>query len=139
MFRKKDKINEIEINGYGLYGYLGQNDKDIIKIKVNNDDNIKQYQISLSVKGNLYLYTSSNSFCEDDNPKNKINIKNESNNYIFITSSDLNMGMQYICILSQNNENYSKNSYILEIFDVTNQKLSTINREPLANFFSLVS
>lgn len=135
MFRKKDKINEIEINGYGIYGYLGQNDKDIIKIKVNNDDNIKQYQISLSVKGNLYLYTSSNSFCEDDNPKNKINIKNESNNYIFITSSDLNMGMQYICILSQNNENYSKNSYILEIFDVTNQKLSTINREPLVNGF----
>ena len=135
MFRKKDSINEIEINGRGIYGYLEKNEKDIIKIKKNDDGYNRQYQISLSVKGNLDLYTSSNSQCEEENTKKKINIKNESNNYIFISSSDLDNGIQYICVTNKNNENYLYNSYILEVFDVTDQKKSTVNREPLVNGF----
>ena len=131
---------DLPVDGKAIYGFLQGDNVDLFKltgynnsdlIDVINDDTI--IQVSIVVKGDLEISKSIDSFCDRENPDTTtVNIKDELQAILTFTSEEIENGITYICIQGHNIR-AKANAFIMEVHDVTDQKISYIVTEPLVN------
>ena len=124
-FLQNDDIDTFELVGHDI-----PIDPEIIK---KNDDINRLFQVSIVVKGDLKISKSIDELCDpEDERTSSLDIKDELQAILTFNYSEISQGITHICIQGQN-QKVKSNAYIIEVHEVTDQKISTIVTEPLVN------
>ena len=135
MVRQINVVSDLFIDGKAIYGFLQGEEIDKFELKNIKNDNPgtdnenRTFQVSILAKGDLNITQSSNPDCAQEFlKKNSLTVKDEYHALFNFTSDDLSKNIKYICI-----QGTRVNAYIIEVHDVTDQKIQTIVTEPLVN------
>ena len=137
MVRQINVVSDLFIDGKAIYGFLQGEDIDkfdkfeLKNIKKDNSETgnrDRTFQVSILAKGELNILKSPYPFCDKEATGDYI-VKDESQILLTFSSVELSKNIKYLCILGRN----KVNAYILEVHDVTEQKMATIVTEPLVN------
>lgn len=122
--------SDLVVDGKAIYGYLPKDYIDTFELKGYEIDKKIAIQVSIIVKGSLMISKSSNEFCEYSSEI--IHVKDELQAIMTFTEEDLSNNITHICIQSDNHK-IKYNAYIIEVNNVTDQKIETIITEPRVN------
>ena len=127
MVRQFNVISDLPVDGKAIYGFLQGTESDRFELKNFKKD--RTIQVSILAKGDLIVSKSNNSFCDQEFGKTEsLTIKDEYNALLTFTPDELSKDIKYLCI-----QGTRINAYIIEVHDVTDQKMETIVTEPLVN------
>ena len=144
MVRRIGVSCDLPIDGKAIYGFLQNDDIDTFELVGHdipidpelikkNDDTNRLFQVSIVVKGDLKISKSIDELCDpEDESTYSLNIKDELQAILTFNYSEISKGLTHICIQGQN-QKVKSNAYIIEVHEVTDQKISTIVTEPLVN------
>ena len=134
MVREIGIFCDLPVDGKAIYGYLQGNDIDTFELSgYNETDLTQQIQISIVVKGDLVISKSSDRLCDPEIEETESQIvRDELQAILTITGEDISKGITHICIQGENLRTKT-NAFIIEVHDVTDQKITTIVTEPLVN------
>ena len=133
---------DLPIDGKAIYGFLQNDDIDTFELvghgipidpdSTTNDDSNRLFQVSIVVKGDLTISKSVDELCDPELDTYSLDIKDELQAILTFNYTEISQGMTHICIQGQN-QKVKSNAYIIEVHEVTDQKISTIVTEPLVN------
>ena len=125
---------DLPIDGKAIYGYLQGDDIDTFELSgYASQAQNQQIQISIVVKGDLIISKSSDELCDPESEDTESQIvRDELQAILTITGEEISKGITHICIQGENVRTKT-NAFIIEVHDVTDQKISTIVTEPLVN------
>ena len=133
---------DLPIDSKAIYGFLQNDDIDTFELvghgipidpdSITNEDTNRLFQVSIVVKGDLTISKSVEELCDPEFDTYSIDIKDELQATLTFNYTEISQGMTHICIQGQN-QKVKSNAYIIEVHEVTDQKISTIVTEPLVN------
>ena len=131
---------DLNIDDKAIYGYLQGDNIDTFELKGYYNNNLikgknadQLIQVSIVVKGDLTISKSSDELCDRESEDTEVvNIKDELQAILTFTGDEISRGITHICIQGENVRSKT-NAFIIEVHDVTNQKIESIITEPLVN------
>ena len=133
---------DLPVGSKAIYGFLQNDDIDTFNLvghgidpeSIENDEQERFFQVSIVVKGDLTISKSTEELCDNEDETFPVYIKDELQAILTFNSTEILEGYTHICIQGQN-EKVKSNAYIIEVHEVTDQKIATIVTEPLVNGF----
>ena len=142
MVRKIGISCDLPIDSKAIYGFLQNDDIDTFELvghgipiepeEIKNEEDNRIFQVSIVVKGDLKISKSVDELCDPELYTYSLDIKDELQAILTFNYTEISFGCTHICIQGQN-QKVKSNAYIIEVHEVTDQKLSTIVTEPLVN------